>query len=42
LAIAGSPEKLMDVASGELEDYNDGIAWNVSVKYTFGEMAPSI
>lgn len=42
LAIVGSPEKLMDVASGALEDYKDGIAWNVSVKYTFGEMAPSI
>ncbi|CUY46514.1 Uncharacterised protein [Serratia marcescens] len=42
LAIVGSPEKLMDVASGALEDYKDGIAWNVSVKYTFGEMAPSV
>lgn len=42
LAISGSPEKLMDVASGVLEDYKDGIAWNVSVKYTFGEMAPSV
>ncbi|EMP7139261.1 hypothetical protein ROV06_004978 [Serratia marcescens] len=42
LAVVGSPAKLMDVASGALEDYKEGAAWNVSVKYTFGEMAPSV
>ncbi|WP_380692112.1 hypothetical protein [Serratia marcescens] len=42
LAIVGAPVKLMDVASGALEDYKEGIAWNVSIKYTFGDMAPSI
>ncbi|WP_260953771.1 pyocin knob domain-containing protein [Serratia marcescens] len=42
LAIIGTPAKLMDVVSGALEDYSDGVAWNVSVKYTFGEMAPSV
>ncbi|HCR2977801.1 TPA: hypothetical protein ON189_002943 [Serratia marcescens] len=42
LAIIGTPAKLMDVVLGTLEDYSDGVAWNVSVKYTFGEMAPSV
>ncbi len=42
LAVVGSPVKLMDVASGALEDYKEGATWNVSVKYTFGEMAPSV
>ncbi len=42
LAINGSPIKLMDVASGAMEDYSEGVAWNVSVKYTFGDMAPSV
>ncbi len=42
LAVVGVPVKLMDVASGALEDYKEGAAWNVSVKYTFGEMAPSV
>ncbi|CAI2056995.1 Collagen triple helix repeat (20 copies) [Serratia quinivorans] len=41
LAINGAPKKLMDVASGVLEDYSGSVAWNVSVKYTFGDMAPS-
>ncbi|CAI1523608.1 Collagen triple helix repeat (20 copies) [Serratia quinivorans] len=42
LAINGSPIKLMDVASGAMEDYSEGVAWNVSVKYTFGDMSPSV
>ncbi|AUW40060.1 collagen-like protein [Serratia liquefaciens] len=42
LAINGSPIKLMDVASGAMEDYSEGVAWSVSVKYTFGDMAPSV
>ncbi|HAX9712365.1 hypothetical protein ACMFFK_08185 [Serratia marcescens] len=42
LAIFGAPIKLMDVVSGVLEDYKEGVAWGVSVKYTFGDMAPSV
>ncbi|HEJ7137382.1 TPA: hypothetical protein SMF84_000194 [Serratia marcescens] len=42
LAIVGAPIKLMDIVSGVLEDYKEGVAWGVSVKYTFGDMAPSV
>ncbi|HGM5417646.1 TPA: hypothetical protein ACKP1J_002016 [Serratia liquefaciens] len=42
LAIVGAPIKLMDISSGVLEDYKEGAAWSVSVKYTFGDMAPSV
>lgn len=41
LVINSAPAKLMDVVSGALEDYSESVAWSVSVKYTFGDMAPS-
>jgi len=42
LTLMAKPVKLMDITTGEIEDYTEQSVWTFSVGYTFGDMAPNV